>query len=143
MQELEPMTFDAFKDLLPDVTDLNAPFWEGLAAGELRLQQCNTCDARQHPSESFCYACGAQDIAWRPVSGGGEIYSFITVHQLYHAAFKDHLPYVVAIVQLDEGSRILGAMFDLKAEPAIGSRVRAAFQAIDDESAFLLFELAD
>jgi len=136
------MTFDAFKDLLPDVTDLNAPYWEGLAVGELRIQQCNACDARQHPSESFCYNCGSQDITWHPVNGNGEIYSFIKVHQLYHAAFKDHLPYIVVIIQLNEGPRILGAMFGLNAEPKIGARVRAAFQNIDDESAFLLFELA-
>lgn len=136
------MSFDAFKELLPEITPLNAPFWEGLAAGELRTQQCGACGARQHPAESFCYACGSEDIAWKPSTGAGEIYSYIVVHQLYHPAFKEHLPYVVAIVQLDDGPRILGAMLGLEGEPAIGLRVQAAFQKIDNENAILLFEPA-
>ena len=75
--------------------------------------------------ESFCYACGSTDIAWKPSTGEGEIYSFIEVHQLYNAAFKDHLPYVVAIVQLDDGPRILGAMLGLR-RGARDWRARAA-----------------
>ena len=107
----------------------------------MRMGGC-PCGARQHPAESFCYACGSQDVQWRPSAGGGEIYSFIVVHQLYHKAFKDHLPYVVAIVQLDDGPRILGAMLGLEGAPEIGMRVRPAFQKIDNEQAILLFEPA-
>lgn len=135
------MSFEDFGELLPEITELNAPFWEGLAEGELRLQHCGACGAVQHPAESFCYACGGTDIAWRPSGGEGEIYSFIVVHQLYHKAFKDHLPYVVAIIQLDDGPRILGAMLELDGAPEIGARVRPAFRRIDNERAVLLFEL--
>lgn len=136
------MSFEGFKDLLPEITDVNAPYWEGLNKGEVRLQTCGSCGARQHPPESFCYACGSTDIAWKPSTGEGEIYSFIEVHQLYNAAFKDHLPYVVAIVQLDDGPRILGAMLGLDGEPEIGARVRPAIKQVDNERAVLTFELA-
>jgi len=136
------MSFDDFSELLPEITELNAPFWEGLAAGEMRLQQCGACGAKQYPAESFCYACGSQDVAWTPTDGGGEIYSFIVVHQLYHKAFKDHLPYVVAIVQLDDGPRILGAMLGLDGPPEVGMRVRPTFQNIGNDRAIMLFEPA-
>ena len=136
------MSFEGFGELLPEITELNAPFWEGLADGELRLQECGDCGARQHPAESFCYACGGQDVTWRPSAGEGEIYSFIVVHQLYHKAFADHLPYVVAIVQLDDGPRLLGAMLGPDVAPEVGMRVRPSFQKIDNERAILLFEPA-
>ena len=136
------MSFEGFKDLLPEITDLNAAYWEGLAEGEVRLQTCGACGARQHPPESFCYACGSTEVAWKPSTGAGEIYSFIEVHQLYNAAFKDHLPYVVAIVQLDDGPRILGAMLGLDVEPEIGARVKPAIKQVDNERAVLTFELA-
>ena len=135
------MSFNDLQDLLPEITDLNAPFWDGLAAGELRLQHCRACNSVQHPPESFCYACGSQDVVWQAVEGEGEVYSFIVVHQLYHAAFKDLLPYVVAIVQLDAGPRMLGLMPG-EGRPAIGARVRPRFQPIGEGRSVLTFEPA-
>ena len=81
-------SFDVFAELFPQVTELNAPFWEGLAAGEVRLQQCQQCGVHQHPPESFCYSCGAMSMAWTAMPAHGEVYSFIIVHQPYHPAFR-------------------------------------------------------
>ncbi len=50
--------FDVFAELFPQITDLNAPFWEGLTAGEVRLQKCEGCGGYQYPPETFCYECG-------------------------------------------------------------------------------------
>ena len=131
--------FAAFASLAPEPTELNAPYWEGLAAGELRLQRCAACSVHQHPAESFCYECGATDLDWVTVSGDGTIYSFIVVHQPYHAAFQPFLPYTVATVQLDAGPRFLGAMLELDAPVAIGDRVRPRIESIAEERAALFF----
>jgi len=133
-------SFDVFAELFPPITELNAPFWEGLAAGDVRLQQCRQCSAYQHPPESFCYHCGAMSPEWKAVGAHGTVYSYIIVHQPYHPAFRPFIPYTVAIVQLDEGPRLLGAMLGLETPIAIGDRVQPRLEAIDSERAMLLFE---
>ncbi len=134
------MNFDAFGELFPEINELNAPFWNGLALGEVRLQKCGQCGAHQYPAESFCYACGAQAMAWVAVAGEGTVYSFTVVHQQYHKAFKEFLPYTVAIVQMDEGPRMLSAMLGLKRHIAIGERVKPCIRVVSKDRAFLTYE---
>jgi uncharacterized OB-fold protein len=140
---MDTMNFEGFGELFPEITDLNAPFWNGLAQGEVRLQQCGKCGVHQYPAETFCYECGAQDMSWVAVPGAGTVYSIIVVHQLYHKAFKPFLPYTVAIVQMDEGPRMLAAMFGLKQSIAIGDRVKPCIRTVSGERAFLTYEPAD
>ena len=134
--------FSEFGGLLPEIDAVNGPYWDGLAEGEVRLQHCNGCGANQYPAETFCYECGGADLDWRAVGGCGEIYSFIVVHQSYHAAFKPFLPYTVAIVQMDDGPRMLAAMLNLETPVNIGDRVQPRIQAISNERAVLLYEPA-
>jgi uncharacterized OB-fold protein len=136
---MEAMNFSGFGELFPEITELNASFWQGLAQGEVRLQKCGTCGAHQYPAETFCYECGAQDLAWVAVAGEGTLYSFTVVHQLYHKAFKPFLPYTVAIVQMDEGPRMLSAMLGLKRPARIGERVRPCIRVVDAGKAFLSY----
>ena len=131
--------FSGFGELFPEITELNAPFWKGLAQGEVRLQQCGTCGAHQYPAETFCYECGAQTMSWVTVPGEGTLYSFTVVHQLYHKAFKPFLPYTVAIVQMDEGPRMLSAMLGLKRPVGIGERVKPCIRVVDNDKAFLTY----
>ena len=80
-------------------------------------------------------------MSWVAVAGEGTVYSFIVVHQQYHKAFKAFLPYTVAIVQMDEGPRMLSAMFGLKKPVAIGDRVKPRIRTVGKERAFLTYEL--
>ena len=136
----EEMDFAGFGELFPDITELNAPFWSGLALGEVRLQKCGACGVHQYPPESFCYECGATNMSWVAVPGHGTVYSFIVVHQQYHKAFKYFLPYTVAIVQMDEGPRMLCTMLGLKKPIAIRDRVKPRIRVVDAERAFLTYE---
>jgi uncharacterized OB-fold protein len=140
---MSDLSFEGFGDLFPGTTDLSAPFWEGLAAGEVRLQKCGQCGTHQYPPESFCYECGAPELSWVSVTGEGTVYSFIVVHQLYHQAFKDFLPYTVAIVQMDEGPRMLSAMLGLQAPVAIGDRVKPCIRRVGQDQAFLTYVPVD
>ncbi len=135
--------FEGFGELFPEITELNAPFWNGLAQGEVRLQKCGGCGVHQYPAESFCYECGAQDLTWVAVTGEGTVYSFIVVHQQYHKAFKEFLPYTVAIVQMDAGPRMLCAMLGPQEPVAIGDRVKPCIRTVDKERAFLTYAPAD
>jgi uncharacterized OB-fold protein len=129
--------------LAPASTELNAPHLDGLLAGELRLQHCKQCNEYQYPPESFCYHCPSTDLEWEAVEGNGSVYSFIMVHQRYHPAFGDRLPYNVAIIELDEGPRLIANVLDVGDKGVeIGMRVRPRIEQLDDETAALFFEPA-
>ena len=129
--------------LAPASTELNAPHLDGLLAGELRLQHCKQCNEYQYPPESFCYHCPSTDLEWEAVEGNGSVYSFIIVHQRYHPAFGDRLPYNVAIIELDEGPRLIANVLDVGDKGVeIGMRVRPRIEQLDDETAALFFEPA-
>jgi len=135
-------TTDARADLLAEPTELDQSFWDGLEQGTLRVQHCNDCDSFQHPPETFCYACGSDDVEWRDTPGLGEVHSFITVHQRYHPAFTDLIPYNVSIIQLDEGPRLVSNLIGIDAHDVeIGMRVKATPQPVGDRFA-LFFEKA-
>lgn len=136
---MSEMELAEFAELFPPITELNAPFWNGLAQGEMRLQKCGGCGAHQYPAETFCYECGGREMSWTPVAGEGTVYSFIVVHQLYHKAFKPFLPYTVAIVQTDEGPRMLAAMLELARPVRIGERVKPRIRTVGNDKAFLTY----
>ncbi|MBR0681544.1 Zn-ribbon domain-containing OB-fold protein [Roseomonas eburnea] len=84
-----------------------ASFWEGCAQGELRLQRCLSCGAAQFPPRALCARCHAPSPAWEKASGRGRIVSHTRVHRPPSPAFKAEVPYVVALVALEEGPRIM------------------------------------
>src|SRR3990172_2498385 len=82
------MANDARAELLAEPTELDQAYWDGLAAGKFRVQQCGACGRWQTPPETFCYHCGSDDVAWKDASGKGTVDTFITVHHLHHAPQK-------------------------------------------------------
>ena len=133
--------FAAFEELIPPLTDLNAPYREALSRGELILQRCKSCNSYQYPFESFCYECGSTELEHKISLGQGSIYSFVKVHQPYHSAFKPFIPYTVATIQLDEGPRLLCAMLELTTEVEIGDRVTPRIERITASESMLTYEL--
>jgi uncharacterized OB-fold protein len=99
---------------------LHVPFWEGAAEHELRVQRCRRCGAHQFFARPFCLACGADDVAWVAASGLGTVYSLTTVHRQVTPDLP--APYVNALVELDEGPRLLTRLVDGPCR--IGDRVR-------------------
>jgi uncharacterized OB-fold protein len=140
MTAVDP-TLAPLEPLLAPVGELNRPHKEGLNAGELRLQYCRECGAYQLPPESFCYSCPSTDLDWRAVDGGGTVYSFIVVHQRGHPAFTARVPYNVAVIELDEGPRLLANVLGIENEALeIGMRVRPSIRQVTEEQAALFFE---
>jgi uncharacterized OB-fold protein len=105
---------------------LSAPFLEGLERSELRYQRCVDCGAPQTLARYACRQCGATRLEWRTAGGLGTVYAATVVARAPSAEFRALAPYTLAIVELDEGPRLLG-----HAAPgvAIGDRVRAEFFA--------------
>jgi uncharacterized OB-fold protein len=116
--------------MLPLVTPDTAFFWEGTAAGELRIQRCASCGALRHPPGPMCPACGAAgDGSYVVAAGTGEVFSYVVHHHPPVPGKK--LPMVVALVQLPEGVRILGEMPGVRPDQVrIGLPVRVAFAQV-------------
>jgi uncharacterized OB-fold protein len=86
---------------------VNSPFFDGLRAGTLLLQHCHECQAVMDYPRLACTQCLSTNLALRISPGRGTIHSFTIVHRHYDEAFHDELPFVVLLVDLAEGVRIL------------------------------------
>lgn len=131
--------------LRPQLNRDTAYFWEGTAAGELRLQRCNACSALRHPPGPACPDCGALDRGHVAASGEGEIFSWV-VHRHPQVPGRE-TPFVIALVTLAEGPRMLGELLGVDPEAGddedlIGAAVRIDFQRVDDELTLPVWRLA-
>jgi uncharacterized OB-fold protein len=86
----------------------SAAFWTALAEHRFVLQRCASCARHRFPPMPSCPWCGATGTTLSESSGGGEVYSWVTVHRAFAEAFAADVPYVVAAVELDEGCRVFG-----------------------------------
>jgi uncharacterized OB-fold protein len=111
---------------VPDA--VTQPFWDGVAEGVLRLQRCRACGRHVFYPRAVCPHCGSGDLAWVEASGAGAVHAFTVVHRA-PAEYRPDVPYVVALVDLEEGVRMMTRLVDV--EPAavrVGMPVEAAIQ---------------
>lgn len=117
----------------PRPTDITRPYWEAAAVHQLITQQCQSCGARQFYPRSFCIACSSDDIGWMPCSGKGRVYTYTVNHRASHESLKERLPYVVAMIDLDEGVRLMANIIgESAAQTKIGARVTVVFEGIGE-----------
>lgn len=105
-------------------TAISEPFWTGCARGELMFQRCTRCERANFTPTDVCRGCTSRDLVWVTGAGRGVVYSWTVVHRPVTPHFR--VPYAVAIVDLDEGYRMLTNLMGV--EPGdihAGLRVRA------------------
>jgi hypothetical protein len=103
------------------------PFWDGTKDGRLLLQRCTACGRHQFYPRWFCATC-AGAVAWIEAAGTGEVHSFTIVRQNGTPPFDELVPYVLALVELDEGVRMMGNVVDVAVDDVkIGMPVRVTF----------------
>ena len=118
---------------LPRPAPESRAFWEGAAAHRLLLPRCSSCNRFWFPPSERCPHCLSADFAWVESKGKGRIYSFVVYTRVYHPAFADDVPYVVAIVELDEGPRLLSNIVGTPSDKiACDVRVRVTFDDVAD-----------
>jgi len=118
---------------LPEITDDNRPFWEGLRQRRLVMQKCGGCGHLRYPISRWCPRCLSEDCEWTPLSGRGEVASTIVFHQVYSKAFADDVPYNVSLVQLDEGPRMFSNVVGVPpSDVAVGDRVEIVYDDVTD-----------
>ena len=137
----------------------NLAYFRHCAAGVFHLQRCAACELLRYPPTTACPWCSHPDAVWTPVDARGTVHSYAEVHHAIQPAFKDHLPYLILIVELDiqrgrpgadDALRIAGNLAtpmgdlappELVARVGIGSRVRMVFKNVAPNLAIPLWTL--
>jgi uncharacterized OB-fold protein len=117
-------------------------YWDGAAAGELRLQRCSACANVYFPPRPFCPACASRQVEVFAASGKATLYSYIINHR---AAPGFTAPYAVAVVQLAEGPRLMTNIVDCPQTPealVLDMSLEVAFQKLDDKITLPVFRPA-
>lgn len=117
----------------------STPFWEGLKRNELWIQHCDECEKYIFYPRSICPHCFSADVSYVKAAGTGVIYSYTVVHRAF-GPFAAEAPFVVGLVDLDEGVRMMARIRGPREEIAIGERVRVAFLRLDDGLTLPAFE---
>jgi uncharacterized OB-fold protein len=115
---------------VPEPTPETLPFWEGTAAGELRIQRCRVCERFYFYPRPYCPRCLGEDIEWRAVSGRGSLASY-NINYRPLPVFQSTAPQVIALVQLDEGVRLMSNIVGVEPVPEklpLGLRLRVGFE---------------
>lgn len=129
---------------LPAPDHLTAPFWDGCKAHKLLLQRCKQCSTSQFPPGPLCTKCRSAELEWSEASGKAKVFSWIVVrHPIPADVYKDEVPYVVALVDLDEGPRMSTNIVDCVPESIKdGMPVEVAFKQVSDAITLPLFRPA-
>lgn len=136
-------TTDGF--MMPLVAEEAAGFWEGTAAGELRMQACSACGALRFPPRPMCPRCRSTERHWQVISSSATVWSFVVPHPPLLPAYEAVSPYAVAVVALDEDPRLrlVGNLLDTpdgdisQVDPAsvrIGEAVDAVFVTLHGDN---------
>lgn len=125
----------------PHPSPVSRQFWEACARHELVLQRCAGCSTAVFYPRSVCPACGSSRLEWGPASGSGTLYSYTVARRATHRRLR--APYVIAIVELDEGPRMTSTVVGTDLDDlAIGSRLQVDFE--DDETvSFPVFRVVE
>lgn len=109
----------------------DAPYWEALERGVLVLQRCAACGTARHPPRPRCGRCASGEHRWEAASGRGTVHSFTVVRYPANHELADAVPYVVALVELDEGPRLISNVVEMEPDRvAIDQRVRVRFDEV-------------
>jgi uncharacterized protein len=128
----------AWNKPLPNIDLDNAPFWEGLRRHELLVFRCKHCGASYWPA-AYCRACPPEpffgNMEWTPASGMGTVFAF-NIHRIaFQPGFADEIPYVYALITLDEGPNFGTNVVGCPPEDVrIGMRVQVTYEDVEPET---------
>src|ERR1700687_5831838 len=127
----------------PKPTPETQHFWDGTQAGELRRQRGDACSNLYFPPRPFCPACASRKVSVFKASGKGKLYSYVINHRPAAPGFTP--PYAIAVVELDEGPRMMSNIIDCLQTPEaleLDMKLEVAFEKLDDKITLPLFRPA-
>ena len=117
----------------PPVTATSAPFWNATRVGVLQFQWCRNCEQSFFFPRAVCPRCLGIEWEWRPSTGRGTIYALTVEHHAQNPLMADRVPYVVALIDMDEGVRLMSNVVGSDSDQAqIGDGVIVAWEPLSD-----------
>jgi len=92
------------------------PYWEALHEHRLMVPRCDDCGHAWFPPSRLCPNCNSSKFTWTQSSGRGKVFSYVVFHRVYHPGFTGEVPYVVALIELEEGPRLLSNVVGIRPE---------------------------
>ena len=125
---------------LPKPTPATQAFWDGAKKGKLMLQWDPTTKKYQFWPRANSVRTGKRNLQWKATSGKGELYSFTITH-VPTPGFEARAPYVIGMIELDEGVRIIANLINIKIDDVeIGMRMKVAWEKLSDDITYFAFE---
>ena len=120
------------------------PFWDACREGRLTLQRCTKCGHVRFPPTFYCAKCDSAEHEWIDSAGRGRVFSWIVVrHPVPREVYVADVPYIVALIELDEGVRIASNIVGIEPEKVIANMpVRAIFKPVTADVTLPIFEPA-
>jgi uncharacterized protein len=132
----------AYEGPLPTPDKDSQAYWDAARRHELVLQQCSECDRFRFYPRSICPFCFSDQFVWKHSDGRGSIYSFTVIHRPPAPSFRSRVPYVLALIDLEEGVRMMSNVVDCDPHAVeIGMAVEVMFEDITEEIALPKFRL--
>jgi uncharacterized OB-fold protein len=127
---------------VPQADEESREFYEGARRHELMLMRCKSCRAWRLPSRPRCPDCWSTETEWAQASGRGTLYSFGIMHQKF-PGFADEGPYNYAVVELEEGPRIVSNIVGVPDdELRVDMPLVAYFDDVADDTTLVRFTKA-
>lgn len=119
--------------LVPEPNEVTQLYWEGTAEGELRVKHCPSCEALFRFNHAWCPECGNAELDWKKTAGRGVVTNFTIIHVPPYEAYVDEVPYVLALIELEEGVRVMMNVIDCDPQSVhIGMKVALTFETRGD-----------
>ena len=133
----------AYAKPLPEPSEVTRRYWEAARAHRLELQRCGDCERFVFYPRPLCPHCGGTRLEWRPASGRGTLYSYTVARRAPIPSFEGDVPYVIAIVELEEGPHFTSNVVGIPPDALrVGMPLRAAFDAVTPEVTLVRFRPA-
>ena len=125
----------------PQVDHDSLPYWRHLREHNARLQKCEKCSRFRFPPMPSCPYCGALGGSWTPISGKGKVYTWMVIDHPIDPRLAAEVPFVIAMVELEEGPGVAGRMVGIEREQIKGDMpVKARYDDIASELTLLNFQ---
>jgi uncharacterized OB-fold protein len=119
---------------LPVIDAESAPFWAGTRERKFLLRHCNACRQNHFYPRHHCPHCWSDNCEWRAASGHGRVYSYTVIHHNDALPFRERLPYIVALVDLEEGVRVTSNIVECTPEIIhVGMPVEVIYEQVTEE----------
>ena len=128
---------------LPTVSGETKPYWDSCRQGQLMIQKCDSCGEFQFYPRGICANCWSNDIQWYKSSGKGTVWTFTVTYQNRTPGFAEDVPYVLALVELEEGVRMFTNIVECEPRDVkIGMEVEVTFVRANDQISIPYFKPA-